>query len=136
MTDQSITYFNGKMIKPVFAFCFENLCEEIDHNIRTIPTRADGFSHLPLLTELFESNNLDDLSDECIYNLFTFEQGVQFLMNHLEDLCDRGLLMYMFSSPFLTEEPLMELMMSQLVLENCEDSFLNHLAKNPNIYQS
>jgi hypothetical protein len=135
MSSDTTTYFNGKALKPAFAFCFENLLEEIDHDIKTIPTRADVFIHLPQLNELFESDNLDEISDECICNLYSFREGVQFLMHHLDELNDRGLLMYMFSCPFLDEELLMELLLSPLVLENCEDSFLNHLAKNPNIYQ-
>jgi hypothetical protein len=135
MSTEPTIYFNGKAVKPAFAFCFENLQEEIDHDIKTIFTRIDEFSQLPPLIELFSANNLDELSDECIYNLYSFKAGVQFLMHHLEDLIDRGLLMYMFSCPFLNEELLMSLILSPLVLENCEDSFLNHLAKNPNIYE-
>lgn len=131
----STIYFNGKALKPAFAFCFENLIEEIDNDIRTIPTRTDEFIQLPQLNDLFGADNLDELSDECICNLYSFKAGVQFLMHHLNELNDRGLLMYMFSSPFLDEELLMDLILSPLVLENCEDSFLHHLAKNPNIYQ-
>lgn len=134
MDKDSATYFNGRVLKPTFAFCFDNLVEEINHNIRTIPTRVDSFEQPPL-NNTFNATDWDWITDDCIYNLYTFRAGVQFLMQHLDELNERGLLMYMFSSPFIEEDELLKLLLSPLILENCQDCFLDHLAKNPNIYQ-
>lgn len=135
MTDDSTTYFNGKPLKPSFSFCFDNLLEEINHDVKTIPTRVDDCDQPPL-NDLFDVSDWSWLTDDCIYNLFTFRAGVKFLTHHLDELEERGLLMHMFSSPFMEEEELLKLLLSPIVLENCQDCFLDHLAKNPNIYQS
>lgn len=136
MSQPSTIYINGKAVKEAFKFCFEDMDTAINDDILLISTRSDQFMELPQLIALFDSDNLDHLTDSSIYNLYSFREGVQFLYHYLDDLCDRGLLKHMFSSPFVTDEKLMELLISPLVLENCEDCFLDHLAQNPNIFES
>jgi hypothetical protein len=136
MTYDTPIYINGKLVKQPFWFCFEGALDDLNADIKLIPTRSDQFITLAQLTKLANVTNLDSFTDEAIYSLYSFKEGVQFLLMYLKDICDRGLLMYMLSSPFVDEEGLMELLLDQTVLENCDDSFLDHLAHNPNIYES
>jgi hypothetical protein len=131
--NENILHLNGKVLKKEFEFLFENV-EEINI-VRLIPTRNDELISLDKLFQLSKDINLSSISNECIYNLYTFLEGVQFLFNHISELQNRGLLMYMFSSPFLTVEQLQMLIYDSIIFENCDDTYIDHLVYNPNIYE-
>ena len=130
--DNMVT-LNGKAVKLNFRFCFEDMCEIPD--VELIPTRNDQFIELSKLIALSKSKNLAELNDDSIKNLYSFAEGVQFLWLHKEELYHRGLLIYMFASPFVAEEKLIELIYDPFIIENCNDNFICYLANNPNIYE-
>lgn len=135
MSFETPVYINGKLVKQAFWFCFEGVIDVLSKDIRLIPTRYDHMINISEINIVDKITDLDSLTDETICNLYSFKEGVQFLLMHIKDLCDRQLLMYMFSSPFMDDEELMKLLLDQIVLDNCDDSFLDHLAHNPNIYE-
>ena len=128
-----VVTLNGNVITLNFWFCFEDMYEVPD--VELIPTRNDQFIELSKLIALSKSKNLVELTDGCIKNLYSFAEGVQFLWLHKEELYHRGLLIYMFASPFVTEEKLIELIYDPFIIENCNDNFICYLANNPNIYE-
>lgn len=124
-----------KRMKEVFQMFLSELIEEEAVPVHPIPTRTNvsiDESQLAMLA----LPSLDHLSDESICNLYSFEVGVRFLQMHVEELIERELLMYMFSSPFVSADQLLELLHDPVVLAERDGSFLDHLLANPNIYES
>lgn len=124
--------FNGRKIKPVFADWFDDI-DNIEL-VKGLPIRVDNFICESMLLATGPIK-LRELSNETILNLYMFAEGVRFLYLHLEELSNRNLLMYMFSSPFLSEAQLLELLHGPLMANNYHDSYLEHLASNELIYE-
>lgn len=123
---------DGLTVKFNFKYYFED--------IDTIPkvkliSICNNNLDLNKILIMSKSIRFNDLSDNCIKMLYSFDAGVQFLFLHQKELYYRHLLMYMFSSPFIKEEQLLEMLHDPFIIENCDDTFLDYFANNPNIYQ-
>ncbi len=117
---------NGRTVKVEFELWFEDI-DDLD-TIVPLPTRSDRFIELP------NTIALSQLSDQSILSLYLFKEGVVYLYLHLEELSRRSLLMYMFSSPFVTRDQLLELLYGPL-LSNYDQRCLEHLVHNKLIYE-
>jgi hypothetical protein len=120
------------MIKPQFKSYFDE--DIIFAEVDAIPTRTDCKLSKYSLERLNTIESLDVYSNGFILNLFAFPQGLHFLLNHKQELLDRGLIMYLFSSPFMLDDMLLDLLNDNDIIEYCDDSWLEHLYINPNIW--
>lgn len=126
-----------EMSKRSLKKSFETWFEDIDldllleYNLELLPVRTD------IILDCFEfdlATNIQTLSDNCLLNLFAFKSGVSLLSKQIDLLISRDILQYLFSSPFMDEESLLALLMDQRVIDSSQDIYLEHLARNPNIY--
>lgn len=119
-------------MKESFRPYFEEY-EEINDVFRAA-TRPDCKIPKSIIDRLYTIQSLNEYPNEFIMNLFAFLEGIQLLLNHKQDLIDRGLFIYILSSPFVPEETLLEILNDEDIIGYCNDSWLEHLYANPNIW--
>lgn len=123
-----------RQLKKSFESWFEDVDLEslLEYNLELLPVRMD----LNLNCFDFDlAKDIGQLSKSCLLNLFSFKGGVSLLCQQIELLIDRDILHHLFSSPFMDEESLLMLLMDQRVIDSGSDLYLEHLARNPNIYE-
>ncbi len=119
-------------MKSGFRPYFENF-REINEVCRA-PIRDDCIIPRTVIDRLYTIQSLREFPNEFIMNLFAFIDGIQILLNYKQDLIDRGLFMYILSSPFVSEETLLDMLNEEDIIGYCDDSWLEHLYINPNIW--
>ncbi len=123
-----------RRLKKSFESWFEetNLETILEYNLELLPVRMD----IDLNCFDFDlANDLTHLSKDCLLNLLSFKGGVLLLCQQVELLIDKDILHHLFSSPFMDEESLLILLMDQRVIDSGGEMYLEHLARNPNIYE-
>lgn len=120
------------MIKDSFQVYFEGV--ESIPKVTPIPINRDHYVSMDDLIALSQIESLHNYSSEFIQNLFTFSEGVQVLLKRKSDLSLTGLTMYLFSSPFVSECDLLDLLNDEAFIGYAEDSWMEHLYANPNIH--
>ena len=119
------------MIKKDFQVYFEG----IEYIYPDTPIDIKTNYYIPM-TDLFALASVDSLeghSKEYIMNLFTFEEGVQVLLHCKYELAQMDLMMYLFSSPFVSDKVLLELLDDEKIIKYANDNWIEHLYANPNI---
>lgn len=120
------------MIKESFQMYFDGM--EV-YSVVPIPIKTNYYLPMSDLILLSQITSLESYSLEFIMNLFTFEEGIQVLLRCRNDLIQNGTIMYLFSSPLVPEQVLLELLDDNDIIRYANDNWLEHLYANPNIQE-
>lgn len=119
------------MIKKDFQVYFDGI--ERIYPITPIDIRTNYYIPMIDLFTLAGIDSLKEYSKEFIMNLFSFEEGVQVLLHCRYELAQMDLMMYIFSSPFVSDKVLLELLDDEKIIKHANDNWIEHLYANPNI---
>ncbi len=125
----------SKVVRESFRYCFENVDDEDLNVVETFLTRSDSILTLDELISMTNMHDLSKMSDEEICILFGFEAGIQYLLMHVDKIASRELLMHLLASAFMSESMLLDLLEKPIAIVYCDDSYLDYLSANPNIYK-
>ena len=96
------------MIKKAFQVYFDGV--EYIPTAKPILIDPNYYVSMDDLIKISTIKSLNGCSIEFIKTLFTFSEGVQVLLKCKHDLAMTGLTMYLFSSPFVSEDDLLALL--------------------------